>query len=66
MTPTSPESPDIAAITAQIVDDIVAASVGVLANYDTETLKSVADGRDRIRKDGWLQQMIREYIDAWR
>lgn len=37
-----------------------------LARLDTETLHAIADYRDAIRPDGWLQRCIREYVDVWR
>jgi hypothetical protein len=37
-----------------------------LGQFDTETLLSIADYRDAIRPDGWLQRCIREYVEVWR
>lgn len=37
-----------------------------LQQFDTETLLAIADHRDEIRRDGWMQQLIREYVDVWR
>jgi hypothetical protein len=37
-----------------------------LQEFDTETLLAIADYRDSIRKDGWMQQLIREYVEVWR
>ena len=34
--------------------------------FDTDTLNGIADYRDAIRPDGWMQRMIREYVDVWR
>ena len=37
-----------------------------LQDFDTETLHAIADYRDSIHKDGWMQQMIRQYVNVWR
>lgn len=37
-----------------------------LGEFDTETLRAIADYRDTIRPDGWMQQCIREYVETWR
>jgi hypothetical protein len=37
-----------------------------LQEFDTETLRAIADYRDTINPDGWMQRLIREYVDVWR
>lgn len=37
-----------------------------LQEFDTETLLAIADYRDSIRADGWMQKLIREYVEVWR
>lgn len=45
-----------------LLDGIIMA----LQEFDTETLLGIADYRDSIHKDGWMQRLIREYVDVWR
>lgn len=47
-------------------DDLVSGIVVVLQEFDTETLLAIADFRDTIRPDGWMQSLIREYVEVWR
>lgn len=37
-----------------------------LQEFDTPTLRAIADYRDTIHKDGWMQRLIREYVEVWR
>jgi hypothetical protein len=37
-----------------------------LQEFDTNTLVAIAECRDRIHKDGWMQRLIREYVEIWR
>ncbi len=37
-----------------------------LQDVDTETLNAIADYRDAIRPNGWMQRCIREYVEVWR
>lgn len=37
-----------------------------MQEFDTETLRAIADRRDQINKDGWMQRIIREYVEVWR
>ena len=37
-----------------------------LGEVDTETLAAIADYRDAIRPNGWMQRCIREYLEVWR
>lgn len=37
-----------------------------LQEFDTETLRAIADYRDTIHEDGWMQKLIREYVEVWR
>lgn len=37
-----------------------------LQEFDTTTLLAIADYRDTIHKDGWMQRVIREYVEVWR
>lgn len=47
-------------------DDLCDAITVVLQEFDTETLDAIADYRDTIHKDGWMQRLIREYVEVWR
>jgi hypothetical protein len=59
-----PASPtELAAASAErLLDGIIV----VLQDFDTETLLRIADHRDAIHPDGWMQRLIREYVDVWR
>jgi hypothetical protein len=45
-----------------LLDGVIVA----MQNYDTETLRAVADRREEINPGGWMTKMIREYVDVWR
>ena len=36
-----------------------------LHKLDVDTLEAIVKYRDAIRRDGWLQQCIREYMEVW-
>ncbi len=46
----------------RLLDGITAA----LQEFDTETLRAIAAYRDEINPDGWMQKLIREYVEVWR
>lgn len=46
--------------------DLLEAISAELHGFDTETLIAIADYRDSIQEGGWLQQMIRDYVEIWR
>lgn len=37
-----------------------------LQQFDTDTLLAIADHRDKIHKEGWMQKLIRDYVEMWR
>lgn len=37
-----------------------------LSKIDTETLNAIADYREAIAPNGWMQRCIREYVVVWR
>lgn len=37
-----------------------------LQEFDTETLRAIADYRDFINLDCWMSKLIREYLSVWR
>lgn len=37
-----------------------------MQDVDTATLLAIAEYRDKICKDGWMQRAIRDYVEAWR
>lgn len=37
-----------------------------LQEFDTETLEGIAALCDEMYADGWMQKMIREYVEVWR
>jgi hypothetical protein len=37
-----------------------------MQEFDTETLLAIADDRDEIDPDGWMQKCIRGYVEVWR
>jgi len=38
----------------------------VLQEHKTAELEAIAAYRDKVWKDGWMQRLIREYIEVWR
>jgi hypothetical protein len=46
----------------RLLDGIIVA----LQDFDTETLLAIADDREEINPGGWMQNLIREYVDVWR
>jgi len=47
-------------------DRIVVAIAGILSEYDTATLQAVASQARDLKADGWLPQVIAEFLDVWR
>ncbi len=47
-------------------DELLDGFTMALSEVDTETLNAIADYRDAIHPDGWMQRCIREYIEVWR
>jgi hypothetical protein len=47
-------------------DKLLEGFIGALGDFSTEDLRGIADYRDAIRPDGWMQRCIREYVDVWR
>ena len=37
-----------------------------LQDFDTDMLRAIADRREEINPGGWMQTMIRQYIEVWR
>jgi hypothetical protein len=56
----------IEAKTAELTDRASDALTIEFQDVPTDVLLAIAAARDRIRKDGWLQIAIRDYVDAWR
>jgi hypothetical protein len=52
--------------TSDAADRLLDGIIVALQEFDTETLLAIADYRDSIHKDGWMQRVIREYVDTWR
>jgi len=52
------------------VDDaaelLLDALIMALQDFDTDALLAIAALRDKMRPDGWMQTMIREYVETWR
>jgi len=47
-------------------DELLDGFLVALGEVDTDTLVAIADYRDAIRPDGWMQRCIREYVEVWR
>lgn len=37
-----------------------------LQEFDTDTLLGIADYRDTLDPEGWMQKLIRDYVEVWR
>ncbi len=67
--PKTPERPTVAFDrhqVADLADDLVEDIAVALQHFDTPTLRAIADYRDSICEDGWMQRLIREYVEVWR
>lgn len=51
---------------AKPAEELLERFLDAMGHVDTETLEAIADYRDAIRPNGWLQTCIREYLDVWR
>lgn len=51
---------------AKPAEELLDGFLVALGEVDTETLVAIADYRDAIRPNGWLQTCIREYVEVWR
>jgi hypothetical protein len=47
-------------------EELLDGFIVALQDFDTDTLCAIADYRDEIAPDGWMQRLIREYVDVWR
>src|SRR5262245_4170311 len=47
-------------------EDLLDGLIVALQDFSTEDLESIAEYRDAIHPGGWMQTMIREYVDVWR
>lgn len=47
-------------------EELLAGFLTALGEFDTETLRAIADYREAIQPSGWMQNCIREYLDVWR
>ena len=52
--------------TSDAADRLLDGITVALQEFDTETLLAIADYRDSIHKDGWMQRLVREYVEVWR
>lgn len=57
---------ELARRAAKPAEELLDGFILELANVDTETLTAIADYREAIHPDGWMQRCIREYMDVWR
>ena len=48
------------------LDRLTDGCIVALGEFTTEDLRAMADLRERISPNGWMQLMIREYLDVWR
>lgn len=62
----SDPSISIGAKTAELTDLAVDALSVLFQDVPTDVLLAIADERDRIYAEGWIQRVIRDYIEAYR
>ena len=48
------------------LDRLLDSCTVALQEFTTEELRAMADRRDEVYKGGWMQTMIREYVEVWR
>jgi hypothetical protein len=51
---------------AEKADRLLSELIVALQDFSTDDLRAIADYRDTLHPDGWMQKMIREYLDVWR
>ena len=61
-----PEAVTMGRTVERAADELLDGITVALQEFDTDTLLAIADYRDTIHKDGWMQRLIREYVDVWR
>ncbi len=49
-----------------VQDEIVTECVAALSHFPTDDLRAVQELAERTNPDGWLPQMIREFVGVWR
>ena len=52
--------------TDDLADRLLDGCIVALQEFTTEELLAIAALRDEINPDGWMQQMIRGYVEVWR
>ncbi len=52
--------------TSDAADRLLDGVIVALQEFDTETLQAIAEYRDSLDPGGWMQRMIRAYIEVWR
>lgn len=56
----------IEAKSAELTDRACDALAMEFQHVPTDVLLAIADDRDTIHADGWMQRAIRGYVEAWR
>lgn len=51
---------------SDLADRLLYGIIVALQEFSTEELCAIADYRDTIHEDGWMQLLIREYVETWR
>ncbi len=59
---TQPEDRAVEKKSEELLDGFIVA----MQEFDTETLLAIAEWRERVNPDGWMQQAILGYVDVWR
>lgn len=52
--------------TADVQDEIIESCIAGMGEFSVEQLAAVAEHAEKIKTDGWLPLMIREYLNVWR
>ncbi len=52
--------------TTRASEELLDGCIMALQPFDTETLRAIAEERDEINPGGWMQAMIRGYLEVWR
>lgn len=47
-------------------EDLLGGFILEMGQLDTETLVAIAERREQINPDGWMQKAIRGYLEVWR
>ena len=49
-----------------LADRLLEGCLSALGEFSTDDLLAIADRRAEIHAGGWMEKMVREYVEVWR